>query len=344
MPDTPNEKTTSPARLTDTWQRWIAENRLLEVPDEKIVEILVSRGVEENLAREAVAATAANPYFQAAERILMRYRKAESLLGVYSSLLSLSGPLQSLPYRLNLSRDEFLNEHYAANRPVVLTEAMRDWPALEKWTPEYLRSVCGEQMVEIMADRESDPGYEINAGQHRHPIRFDAFVDRILTSGPSNDYYLVANNHFFSHEATRALLDDFTPFPELLLPDKLTGVHFWFGPAGTVTPLHHDALNIIVAQVYGRKRFILISSQHLSNVYNHHGVYSEVDAGSPDFTRFPRYQQAKRIEVILEPGEALFLPVGWWHYVEALDISMTLSFTNFPFPNRYNWKHPQMEK
>jgi hypothetical protein len=30
----------------------------------------------------------------------------------------------------------------------------------------------------------------------------------------------------------------------------------------------------------------------------------------------------------------LFVPIGWWHQVTALDFSVTLTYTNFRWPNR----------
>jgi hypothetical protein len=38
---------------------------------------------------------------------------------------------------------------------------------------------------------------------------------------------------------------------------------------------------------------------------------------------------------------ALFIPVGWWHRVEAREPSISMSFTNFVFPNEYIWQHPE---
>jgi mannose-6-phosphate isomerase-like protein (cupin superfamily) len=35
------------------------------------------------------------------------------------------------------------------------------------------------------------------------------------------------------------------------------------------------------------------------------------------------------IDIVLEPGECVFLPLGWWHWVKSLDVSISLSFTNF---------------
>jgi ribosomal protein L16 Arg81 hydroxylase len=50
------------------------------------------------------------------------------------------------------------------------------------------------------------------------------------------------------------------------------------------------------------------------------------------------FRQATVINLILQPGEVLFMPVGWWHHVRALDVSVTVSFTNFVFPNHFKWE------
>jgi hypothetical protein len=76
-------------------------------------------------------------------------------------------------------------------------------------------------------------------------------------------------------------------------------------------------------------------------VYNDVGVFASVDPAAPDLEQFPRFSGVTPIEVVVGPGQALFIPVGWWHRVEALDTSISLSFTNFVFPNDYEWQHPE---
>jgi ribosomal protein L16 Arg81 hydroxylase len=115
---------------------------------------------------------------------------------------------------------------------------------------------------------------------------------------------------------------------------------FWFGPGGTETPLHHDTMNILFAQVVGRKRLLLIPPEQSEFVYNRIGVYGDVDPETPDLERYPLYQRVTPISVEVAPGEMLFLPVGWWHHVRSLEPSITLTFTNFAFPNRYEWVLP----
>jgi len=80
-----------------------------------------------------------------------------------------------------------------------------------------------------------------------------------------------------------------------------------------------------------------------SKLYNHRHVFSEItdiEAPSPDAERFPRIVEARAHEILLEPGEILFVPVGWWHQVKALDFSVTLTFTNFRWPNDAHADYP----
>ena len=193
-----------------------------------------------------------------------------------------------------------------------------------------------------MSDRDSDAKYEQNSNDHRSVMRFADYVDRISGPAPSNDLYLVANNHFFERPETMSLLDDFEIPTEYFDPAHVNGqVFFWFGPGGTVTPLHHDVVNVLFVQMYGRKRITLIPSLQTHRMSNQVSVYSEVDLNG-DKSQHPQFDGATRFEVLVEPGEALLIPVGWWHHVEALDTSISLSLTNFVYPNNYEWQHPEI--
>lgn len=284
-----------------------------------------------------------HPSITPVERELQQLRKLHSLSQIRRELERLSPELSNVRRVAGLSRDEFLERYYAANRPVILTDLTNDWPARELWSPEYLDWQLGGERVEVMAGRNSDPNYEINGAKHRQEMLFSQYVERILTGGETNDYYLVANNQFFKRPAVKRLLDDIHMPPAYLDPQRVEGhVHFWFGPAGTVTPLHHDTMNIFMSQVYGRKRVRLIPAAQWEWIYNHTGVYSPVDPEQVDDRSWPDFVKADMIDIVLEPGETLFLPVGWWHHVRALDVSISVSFTNFVFPNHYGWRHPSL--
>jgi ribosomal protein L16 Arg81 hydroxylase len=163
----------------------------------------------------------------------------------------------------------------------------------------------------------------------------------VLAGGATNDYYLVANNGFFDRPEALQLASEAPVLPEYLDHSDRQGQMFlWFGPAGTITPLHHDLMNVMIAQIYGRKRFTLIPPEQTAYVYNNAGVYGEVDCAKPDYSKHALYGEARPVNFVLTPGDVLFLPVGWWHYVKALDVSIMVSYINFKFPNHYSWSNP----
>ena len=229
----------------------------------------------------------------------------------------------------HLSREAFFSRYHQRNRPVILTEAMRDWPAMDRWNPDYLDQVCGNETVQVMAGREATSDYEIRSDQCRTTMRFSDYVQQVKSAKETNDFYLVAQNEFMRTESAKRLYDDIEGFPDYLDNRRDGFVFFWFGPGGTVTPLHHDTADIILAQVQGRKRITMIPADQKGLVYNRIGVFGEVDCERPDLIRHPLYRYADKIVFDLHPGEALFIPVGWWHHVRALDVSISVSFTNF---------------
>jgi LPS sulfotransferase NodH len=324
--------------IPDAWKQWVAHSKLLQTNDDGIIEVLTNNGYSRALALAEIKKAADDPYLLGAVRIHQRVRKAESLLSMQGELLRLTSQPKIIERRQHLSRDEFRDQYYAANRPVIMRQLMTDWRAMTMWTPDYLKSVAGDPTVEVMTGRDADPKYEFNGRTHRTEMRFADYIDIVYSGKVSNDYYMVANNQFFQRTETQLLLQDITAFPEYLNPATTSCQCFlWFGPAGTVTPLHHDTSNILLAQVIGRKRYRLIPPSQWQYVYNSSGVFSDVDCEQPELDRYPKFSRATVTDVIVEPGEVLFMPVGWWHQIRALDVSITVSFTNFVFPNHFAW-------
>ncbi|MFN9174315.1 MAG: cupin-like domain-containing protein [Synechocystis sp.] len=234
--------------------------------------------------------------------------------------------------RDNLSGEEFYADYYAQNKPVIITNMINQWPALSLWTPNYLKAHYGETEVEIMANRNSDDKYEINIENHKTKIQFADYVDRVVNQGENNDYYMVANNRNLETTQLGRLLEDIVMPSEYLDQSNSSGnVFFWFGSAGTITPLHYDVTNLMMTQIYGSKKWQIIPPIYTPFLYNNVGVFSEVDCEKPDYNKYPLFEEGKIIEVVLEPGEIIFVPTGWWHQVKSLDVSVSLSFTNFSF-------------
>jgi hypothetical protein len=80
----------------------------------------------------------------------------------------------------------------------------------------------------------------------------------------------------------------------------------------------------------------LIPAADIGKIYNHVHVFSEItDLDDPklDSSRFPLLSQARIYDLTLAAGEILFVPLGWWHQVKALDFSVTITYTNFLWPN-----------
>jgi ribosomal protein L16 Arg81 hydroxylase len=182
----------------------------------------------------------------------------------------------------------------------------------------------------------------MDALQHRVIMPFEHFMRAVCSGAAGNDVYMTAGNAAYNVETVPDLWDDLGPIPEFLQPgDTGRDGMFWIGPAGTVTPNHHDLTNNLVAQLCGRKRFWLVDSSAAACLYNHRHVYSLVDLETIDQARYPLMQQVRVLEVDLAPGDLLFIPVGWWHQVRALDASITMTYTNFLFRNDHHIDYPR---
>ncbi|WP_228893284.1 cupin-like domain-containing protein [Pseudoduganella aquatica] len=108
---------------------------------------------------------------------------------------------------------------------------------------------------------------------------------------------------------------------------KMGPPRFWIGPAGTRTPLHCDYDDNIFAQIWGSKRIFLAPPHHDEFLYPSEAnailFGSPFDPEAPDFEAFPLARQATMIELLVQPGDMLYVPAGWYHQVSALSFSLS---------------------
>jgi hypothetical protein len=107
---------------------------------------------------------------------------------------------------------------------------------------------------------------------------------------------------------------------------SLNAANLWISHRGVFTQSHFDELENFNIALEGRKRFVVAPpgfwAYYPRSVRRGFGDKSQVfDFDDVDPRRFPKLMSklAERRELILEPGQMLYLPLGWWHQAESLD-------------------------
>jgi hypothetical protein len=265
--------------------------------------------------------------------------------------------------REKLSREEFLREYVMKNRPVVLKDGARDWPALSKWTPAFFRRQFGSKQVPVFERKR--------AVSVKNTVALSSYIDEITASSFQN-----RATYLFSLRIAKEfpeLLRDLEPRPtywdpnwldsRFLLPGlpnfklrHITGLEMNMGGAGSPFPfLHYDDLwtQTFITQVYGRKAWVLYPPDQ--GVYMYPSDESENISKIPmendvDLAEFPLFAHAEPLRVVLEQGEMLYGAAGWWHTTRALtsSIAVVLSTANGPIWSSVTkaaflraWEHPK---
>ncbi len=290
-------------------------------------------GVSEASARYEIARLDKDPMATALRSTAARASKAQWLLDIPARLAGEFPDHFTLPVIDSIDPDAFYRDHYVVNRPAKLTGLIDQWPALTTWSLDHIAARVGDVAVEAQIARDADPDYEAAKDAHRRLVHFPELVQWLRANDHSNDIYVTAYNSGGNAAAFASLWADLGPIALLEARGAQDGF-LWLGPAGTLTPWHHDLTNNLLVQVMGRKHIRLAPPWAASRMRNSRHCFSDwgnepLAAGQGDATRPPV------LECVLEPGDAIFLPVGWWHQVTALNLSASLTFTNFRGANAH---------
>ncbi len=228
--------------------------------------------------------------------------------------------LQPVDRRSKLDRTSFAEEYLNPRIPVILTDLMDPWPAKNKWTIDFFKSVYGHLMVPVFSDNVSKPGKNYMAPDKVIPLK--EFLE-LLEQGPTNLRLFLFN--IFRHAPE--LCQDYS------MPTIMDGFirdfpFMFFGGEGSKVALHYDIdlSHVFLNQFHGRKRVVLFPPEQSKNLYQHpFTVASYIDVNKPDFGQFPALRNARGYECTIHPGETLFMPSAYWHYIEYTDGGYSIS-------------------
>jgi hypothetical protein len=226
--------------------------------------------------------------------------------------------------RTGLTREAFADEYLRPMRPVVFTDLTAAWPARQKWTLEHFKSNYGHLRVPVVSNNYSKPGKGYMAPDR--VISFREYLE-ILEAGPT-DLRIFLWNMFREAPEMR---DDFS------MPTIMDGFvnefpFLFFGGQGSKVALHYDIdmSHVFLNQIHGRKRVVLFAPDQSRHIYHHpFTVASYVDLNNPDYGKYPALAKAKGWETILQPGETVFMPSGYWHYIEYTDGGWAMALRSF---------------
>jgi hypothetical protein len=231
--------------------------------------------------------------------------------------------------------EQFRSEIAPLAQPAVLRGVAAEWPLVraakesaDRWMAMLSFRASGQTVGIIRTDPENEGrfhytpdgrGLNFARGQANLPGVLVALQEQAASDRP---YALAAQGMI-----AESVLPGFAQsHPMPYVPDSAVP-RFWIGNRAKVAT-HSDPLENLGVVVAGRRRFTLFPPDQIGNLYlgplhfTPAGVpISMVHVTAPDLDTYPRFAEALDAATVaeLEPGDALFIPYGWYHHVESLE-------------------------
>jgi len=219
-----------------------------------------------------------------------------------------------------LSVEEFRTKFELLNLPVVIRGGCRHWPAMKKWTRDWLSQTYGETDFVVGGyDMTLNDFFSVCDGA-RDDVPLYLFDPKFAEKATelANDYEVP--DYFAKDDLFKLLGDERPHFRWLIMGPERSGSIFHKDPNAT------SAWNAVVS---GRKKWVMFPPNVTPP-----GVHPSADGADVAqplsivewFTNFYDADDSKRpLECICEPGDVLFVPSGWWHL--ALNLSECIAVT-----------------
>tara|TARA_R110002073_G_scaffold108336_9_gene243668 strand:- start:98636 stop:99502 length:867 start_codon:yes stop_codon:yes gene_type:complete len=226
-----------------------------------------------------------------------------------------------------ITKKDFVENYFKPQKPVVIEGFIEDWPAYTKWSLDYIKEVAGDKTVPLYDDRPVD--YNDGFNEPHAKMLMKDYVD-LLKKEPTR-YRIFLWNVL---KEVPVLQKDYS-FPDfgVRLLKKLPML--FFGGKDSFTFMHYDIdyANIFHFHFEGKKQCILFDQKqhkYLYKVPNSLITREDINFSDPDFEKWPALKKAKGYITHLEHGNVLYMPEGYWHYMQYITPGFSMSLRGIP--------------
>jgi hypothetical protein len=244
--------------------------------------------------------------------------------------------MSSLPTVDDITPDEFEAGYLSRGQPL----RVRNHPTLRditgKWTLSALAAAHPNHKVQVEHYPEGDP----TAPWRYVELELGEYVEKLKNPAERKRHYL-------AELPLQDILPNVAPayLPPRFLPPGRSGftVTFLGFDSFTAPHYHRHCLEAVLNQVVGRKEVLLVPAKAFRSLAPGAWYSSKSNWSLAPISRdTPFVEAAQRWNVdamhcVLEPGEMLFIPQGWFHAVRGWNESV--SVTNF-FAGSWRHAHP----
>ena len=226
-----------------------------------------------------------------------------------------------------ISKKDFYTNFFIEQKPLIIKSVSNDADAFTKWNYNYFKKKAGN--VEVGLYDSELKNYSVTSITNPDKkILFSNYLDQLEKTGESS-YRIFLFNLF---KLKPELRKDF-PCPDIF-KGLLDSIGFmFFGAKNTNVRIHYDIdnCNVLHTHFSGRKKVILFAPEYSELLYRlPFTTHSLINADIPDFNMYPGLKHVKGHEVILNHGDTLFMPSGYWHQMKYLDAGFSVSYRKLP--------------
>jgi len=233
----------------------------------------------------------------------------------------------------DISSKEIKSKYIRQSKPVILSNVMQDWPAVDKWSFDYIADQHGDIEVPVYSSKPASGKQHQHAAAKVLPLKT---YFNMLKAG-ENDLRMFFFNLL---QNAPSLLKDFT-YPDIGIKFFKRLPVLFVGGKGAKVQMHYDIdyAHLLLCHFGGKKKILLIPPEQTPYMYRVPYSFSslfDVDFSAPDFSKYPALEKLNGYTAELSHGDALYIPPGFWHYIiyEDAGFSMTLR----AFPNKLKHK------